>query len=310
MTGIIIVLLLLCIFLFYLYSKEKTKTKEIDKINEDIRNENKKIFQENENLLEKQKLIKSLYNQKQEEVKSINETIEKSQQISKKAFENYAEVLSKSYKEKEEEYDNLIEILENSYKSTQDKILLELDEVKTDLDNMRATRAAAQQAFLKEKEIKENKQFYCLSIKEEDLEDIKILEKIKPKLNNPRILCMLIWSTYYQKPMTALCNNILGTKEIAGIYKITNQVTDQCYIGQGVDVSRRWKEHAKYGLGIDTPQSNKLYQAIEEYGLYNFSFELIEECSREKLNEKEKYYIDLYQSYEYGYNSNKGISKK
>ena len=50
---------------------------------------------------------------------------------------------------------------------------------------------------------------------------------------------------------------------------------------------KRWKDHAKCGLGIDTPASNKLYKAMLEDGLYNFSFELLEKCSRDELNEKE-----------------------
>jgi hypothetical protein len=48
---------------------------------------------------------------------------------------------------------------------------------------------------------------------------------------------------------------------------------------------------------------------MREDGLENFSFELLEECSREELNEKEKFYIGLYQSDQYGYNSNAGINK-
>ena len=41
-------------------------------------------------------------------------------------------------------------------------------------------------------------------------------------------------------------------------------------------------------------------------GLWNFSFEVLEECPKEDLNEKERYYIQLYQSKEYGYNSTAG----
>ena len=71
----------------------------------------------------------------------------------------------------------------------------------------------------------------------------------------------------------------------------------------------RWKQHAKCGLGIDTPASNKLYKAMQEDGINNFSWELIEKCPREQLNEKEKYYIELYDAYNFGYNSNVGIKK-
>lgn len=109
--------------------------------------------------------------------------------------------------------------------------------------------------------------------------------------------------------MTTLCNNVLGTNIVSGIYKITNQETNECYIGQAVDVAKRWKDHAKCGLGIDTPANNQLYQAMKEYGLHSFSFELLENCSKEDLNEKEQKYIDIYQSYDYGYNQNKGIKK-
>lgn len=81
------------------------------------------------------------------------------------------------------------------------------------------------------------------------------------------------------------------------------------YIGQAVDIATRWKNHAKAGLGIDTPANNKLYKAMQEDGLENFSFELLEECSRAELNEKEKWYISLYQSDQFGYNSNSGVGK-
>lgn len=65
----------------------------------------------------------------------------------------------------------------------------------------------------------------------------------------------------------------------------------------------------KCGLGIDTPANNKLYQAMKKEGIYNFTFELLEECSSESLNEKEAYYIDLYKSKDFGYNSSIGIKK-
>ena len=58
-------------------------------------------------------------------------------------------------------------------------------------------------------------------VKVDDLADIKVLERMKSQLNKPRILSMLIWSTYWQKPMTALCNNVLGTSIVTGIYKIS-----------------------------------------------------------------------------------------
>ena len=189
-----------------------------------------------------------------------------------------------------------------------------MDDIKTikkDLEKITATRKAALEAKLKEEEIKNKQAFYCPQVPANELKDVKILQDIEYKLNNPRILRMLIWQTYYQKPMNQVCANVLGaaTAEKTGIYKITNQKTDLVYIGQAVDIATRWKNHAKAGLGIDTPQSNKLYRAMLEDGLENFSFELLEECSRQLLDEKEAFYIKLYQSDLFGYNSNSGINK-
>ena len=41
-------------------------------------------------------------------------------------------------------------------------------------------------------------------------------------------------------------------------------------------------------------------------GLENFTFELLEECPKEELNKKEAFYINLYESNDYGYNITKG----
>lgn len=219
------------------------------------------------------------------------------------SFSSYVEILEHSYQEKEKEHDDAIDAMKWAYIKEQENLMAETDNIKKDLDILRNTRAAAQEALLKEKQIKEQLDFYCLHISPEEQDDILTLERVKTKLHQPRILCMLIWSTYFQKQMTSLCNNIIGINKISGIYKITNQKTNECYIGQAVDIATRWKNHAKYGLGIDTPQNNKLYKAMQEDGLWNFSWELLEKCPKEQLDEKEQFYINLYQSKEYGYNS-------
>lgn len=43
-----------------------------------------------------------------------------------------------------------------------------------------------------------------------------------------------------------------------------------------------------------------------QHGLENFSFELLEECSREQLDQKEKYFIELFDSKNFGYNGQAG----
>lgn len=88
-----------------------------------------------------------------------------------------------------------------------------------------------------------------------------------------------------------------------GIYKITNLINNKCYIGQSVDINRRFSNHKSYKLkNSDYP----LYQAFRKYGIENFSFEVIEECSIAALDEREIYWIDYFDSYYHGYNQTTG----
>lgn len=309
-------------FIFGYYSIHNTKI-----INQNIKDENLRIENENIQLLsQKSDLEKDLdvinrllddksnqlqkENQKLKDLKESVDTVYKDkQEMSQKAFENFCSILDKNYEEKSDSYSKLILNLDEAYQNQQDNILQDLDKLKTELEDIKKQRTAILEAQIREKEIKEQKEFYCLPISVADRNDIQVLERVKTQLNKPRILSMLIWSTFFQKPMTTLCNNVLGTSIICGIYKITNQIDNKCYIGQSVNVSQRWKDHAKCGLGIDTPAGNKLYKAMIEEGIWNFSWELLEECSREQLDSKEKYYIDLYNACDFGYNSNKGNGK-
>ena len=80
-----------------------------------------------------------------------------------------------------------------------------------------------------------------------------------------------------------------------GIYKITNLLTNDCYIGQSKDIEARWKRHQYHASHSASEKYDyPLYEAIRKNGIENFSFEIIEECSQEKLNEKEKYWIKYY----------------
>lgn len=94
---------------------------------------------------------------------------------------------------------------------------------------------------------------------------------------------------------------------MVGIYKITNKINGKCYIGQSIHIEKRWTVHKhdaffKGGSNYDYP----LYQSMRKYGLDNFAFEVIEECSVEELDEKEIYYIKHFNSYVNGYNQGPG----
>ena len=94
---------------------------------------------------------------------------------------------------------------------------------------------------------------------------------------------------------------------MCGIYKITNLINGKVYIGQSIDIKRRWGEEKN---GSKNPNSNAydypLQRGFRKYGIENFSFEVIEECDKDILSEKEIYYIDLYNSCLEGYNQTLG----
>ena len=91
-----------------------------------------------------------------------------------------------------------------------------------------------------------------------------------------------------------------------GIYKITNQINGKVYIGQSIDIQYRWKQHKQQAK--NNRKNNKLYQAMRKYGIENFLFEVIEQCkfSQQQLDNRQRYWIEYYNSYENGYNSTRG----
>lgn len=306
MIIIIILLVSLCIGLIIALNRKVQIDNKTKELNEQLLQKNQRLQSERQELLvDKEVIRKEIIANERERQKldnylnnlrnNINNTLNQNKEICDNAFKEYQKTLDNAYNEAEERFDTRLDNLNHA-----------LNTVQHELDALKMTRAAAHEALLKEHEIKENKDNYRLLPSEADLADSRKLEIVKRELNKPRILCMLIWQTYWQPLAKKQFPLILQAKTKCGIYKITNQITDECYIGQAVDIYKRWNEHCKCGLGIDTPPGNKLYKSMQEYGLNNFTFELIEECNQSKLNEKERYFIELYQADTFGFNSTGG----
>ena len=77
-----------------------------------------------------------------------------------------------------------------------------------------------------------------------------------------------------------------------GIYKITNVKNGDCYIGQSIDIGRRWRSHLSCHSREGTHYEYYLYRAFRKYGVDNFKFEVLEECPVELLTEREQWYYD------------------
>ena len=263
----------------------------------------------NEALLREREQLQREIENKEQESKRMDQIYQ-----SKMAVISDTEALAeKAYKEKTQALEDKFQDLrlqENlEYIKLKEQYKQELECVQKELNSLKATRAAAVEAAKQEQTIADNPQDYSLVFDADELHDMDYLNQIKPKLRNPEIAGKVIWSTFIQKKYNNFAAKILGVDEVCGIYKITDQITKEAYIGQSVSIQTRWKDHIKSGIGaVKASASNQLYAAIKRDGIENFTFELLEACPREELSVKEKYFIGLYQTDVYGLNSTKGGS--
>ena len=146
------------------------------------------------------------------------------------------------------------------------------------------------------------KDFYRVVISKIDSEEIAKIRSIEPYLRNAEVLNKVIWTYYYRTPANDMINRVVGSDAKTGIYKITNINNGMVYVGQANNFKDRFIQHIKRGIGAENGGHVKLYPAMYEEGVENFTFEILEECMPEELNDKEKYWIDFYNGVEYGYN--------
>ena len=92
------------------------------------------------------------------------------------------------------------------------------------------------------------------------------------------------------------------------IYKITNDINDKVYIGKTeFNIEKRFQEHCRDALK-DRNEKRPLYNAMNKYGIEHFKIEEIEQCN--DIENREKYWIEYYDSYNNGYNATLGGDEK
>lgn len=313
---ILIAIICLLFFLLGLHFLNCAKNITNERISQ-IEKTNEKIYEKEKELKE---IIKQyeLYNNNISKNKEQLETLHIQQDKLNNELKQKQENINKYYKNIKEQAENSFEQyeggLESYYKKAEEKLNSQIkeiqsrrDSVQADLDQLKNAHQAATAARLLEEAEQDKWRFYSIHLTDNQTSDIAYLQTWKHQLHDPSIVSKIIWSAYYIKPVGDMCNRILGTQKISGIYKLTDKSTGMVYIGQSVNVADRWKTHIKYGLGIDTPITpNKLYQAMQNSSLWYWTFELLEECPKDKLNKREKFWIDFYQSDKTGLNSKGG----
>lgn len=182
----------------------------------------------------------------------------------------------------------------------------ELNELSSTINDYKARRDVINQEILRARAIEEQQDFYRVQIPESSKRDLDILQSIRKELTKVDILDKLLYDNYVKKPVEEMVKRVLKGENPSGIYKITRLKTGEIYIGKSVNIKDRWIQHAKSCYHCGTISHSILHTTMEKDGIDNFTWELLEEVSKDKLNEREKYWIEFYDSKRYGLNEKAG----
>ena len=211
------------------------------------------------------------------------------------------ENLAKSLEEEAQKYQENVASFQVQYDETVAGLMEQYKQLEGNVALMRATNDAAVAAAKRAEELKNQQDYYRIQLSAADLHEIELLREVEPYLRDKEPLNKVIWKCYYEKPTTDMIGRVVGSGIHTGIYKLTEIATGKCYVGQAANISDRWKQHIKRGVGADTPTRNKLYPAMIAAGPENFTFEIVEECDRTLLDEREDFWQDYFKAKEFGY---------
>ena len=271
-----------------------------------LENETKQLQIELASLQAKRDEVQSsIFSLEQQAKESADIFYQKNMEIAQTNLDKSLENASNYYTAQTEQYQNdYKEMMADCAQSISNLInqkKIELEKLDLAIKEQSEKVNASVEASKRAEEIRSQSDFYKLTIPKEDLDEIKELREVGEHLRNPEPLNKVIWKCYYEKPTTDLIGRVIGSGIHTGIYKITNLTNQMCYVGQAANLAERWKQHIKRGLGADPITKNKLYPAMKAIGVENFSFEVIEECERSKLDEREDYWQDFFKAKEFGY---------
>ena len=169
-----------------------------------------------------------------------------------------------------------------------------------------AKQAAINEAILRQRAIDEQQDFYRVCLAPETANDVEILNMARRNLKKPEIIDKIIYDNYIAKPVLEMVKRVLQNSTCSGIYKITCLKTGEVYIGKSTDIKNRWQQHCKTVFNCGTIASSLLHTKMKQHGIENFTFELVEQVPKDQLSEREKFYINFYQTKEVGLNERNG----
>ena len=287
-------------------AQENEKIREQNRLAEEgriwLETETKRLTDENTRLLlQKDSAI--------EQINTLNSSITAMEKQAQEAADLFytskmevaQENLARSLEEEAKKWQENAASFEAQYQETVTSLMEAYKQLEGNVAIMRATNDAAVAAAKRAAEMRDQQDYYRIQLSAADLHEIELLREVEPYLRDKEPLNKVIWKCYYEKPTTDMIGRVVGSGVHTGIYKITEIATEKCYVGQAANIADRWKQHIKRGVGADTPTRNKLYPAMIAAGPENFTFEIVEECDRTLLDEREDFWQDYFKAKEFGY---------
>lgn len=174
------------------------------------------------------------------------------------------------------------------------------------VDDFHQKRLAINEAMRREQELKNQTDFHRICINEQEQSDINLISSWKGQLHNKAAINKLIWDIYIKNNLKDMQKRVLNGNSFGGIYKITRVDTGEAYIGRSSNILERWTNHLKTACGLEGAAPSAIHKAMAAHGIWNFTFEVLEKVDdTSKLGEREKFYIELYET-DKQYNMSKG----
>lgn len=250
-----------------LYLILRNKLKATIKLDNQTREENAKIIEESQRLLQTQNQLNEKISNLNNDYNSLIKEIDflkdkkkilddnyqqaslnaemycqKANELASEKFAQSAEQMAQKYQQAEDNYQQeYLKAIEESTKEYTNLIIQkqeELNKISQELVEAKAKQNAIVEANKRAEEVKQKEQFYKLNLSEIDIEEIKKLRSIIPYLRSAEPINKVIWKVYYEKSYTDLIGRVIGQGIHTGIYKITNIENQKCYIGQAVNIGR------------------------------------------------------------------------
>ena len=330
----IIYFIFICIIIFIIFlSRKKSvqQAKEFDQLIENYKQSGiNKYIQENKEKLEFEIRydLKRLEEQRDQvsaeivgkqtalqEISSKVKTYE--EQLRNMALTNakrYEETLMNIAKDKvKAEQEKMQKAAQESFEKTMAEMDVQAEAARTQIETLTkeiaeysAKQVAINEAILRQRALEEQQDFYRICLGPEVSNDVEILKAARQNLKKPEIIDKIIYDNYIAKPVLEMIKRVLQNTTCSGIYKITCIKTGEIYIGKSVDVKSRIQQHCKSAFNCGTIAHSLLHTKMKQYGIENFTFELVEQVPKEQLSEREKFFINFYQTKETGLNERNG----